>query len=118
MERQARVVLTTAPDLDTARRLGRDLVARRLAACVQLVPGALSIYSWEGRVQEESEVLLILKTAGECVPELETYLAEEHPYDTPECIALASERVAERYSAWLMDWVSSDAGAEGGSPQA
>lgn len=113
MDSQARVVLTTAPDIDTARRLGRDLVERRLAACVQLVPGAISLYSWEGAVQEESEVLLLAKTVSAQVPALEDFLAEQHSYDTPECIAIAADRVAPRYAAWLMGWVGPEDGSGG-----
>lgn len=115
MQRQARVVLTTAPDLDTARRLGRAMVERRLAACVQMLPGALSLYSWEGQLQEESEVLLIAKTSADRVPAVEAYLAEAHPYDTPECLALASDRIAPRYGEWLLNWVGAEDG-EAGEP--
>ncbi len=114
MDSEPRVVLTTAPDMDTARRLGRDLVEQRLAACVQLVPGAVSLYSWEGKVQEESEVLLLAKTASARVSALEEFLTREHPYETPECIAVAADRVAPRYAAWLLDWVGTRDGCDQG----
>ena len=97
----ARVVLTTAPDGDTALRLARGLVERRLAACAQVLPGMTSVYRWEGAVQQEGEVLLVLKTTVERLPELERWLLEAHPYDTPECVTLAPERVEPRYLAWL-----------------
>ncbi|HVS18973.1 MAG TPA: divalent-cation tolerance protein CutA [Planctomycetota bacterium] len=97
----ARVVLTTAPDRDTALRLARGLVAERLAACAQVLPGLTSVYRWEGSVQEEGEVLLLIKTSAECLVALERWLCSAHPYDTPECVALAPERVEPRYLAWL-----------------
>jgi periplasmic divalent cation tolerance protein len=97
----ARVVLTTAPDRDTALRLARGLVEERLAACAQVLPGLTSVYRWEGTVQEAGEVLLLIKTSAERVVALESWLRSAHPYDTPECVALAPARVEPRYLAWL-----------------
>jgi len=101
-----RLVLITAPDLETARRLDRELVERRLAACVQVVPGATSVYRWEGALREEHEVLLIVKTLGERLPALEAFFAERHPYDVPELVALEPAHVEARYRAWLGEEVS------------
>jgi len=97
----ARVVWTTAPDRDTALRLARGLVERRLAACAQVLPGMTSVYRWEGAVQEDGEVLVLLKSTAARLPELEAWLRAQHPYDTPEIVALAPERVEPRYLAWL-----------------
>jgi len=97
----ARLVWITAPDRDVALRLARESVERRLAACAQLLPGMTSIYRWEGRVQEDAEVLLVLKTTAARVPQLEDWLRGAHPYDTPECVTLAPARVEARYLAWL-----------------
>lgn len=99
---RARVVLVTAPDADVARALARGLVERRLAACANLVPGVTSVFRWEGAVQEEAEVLLIVKTTRERLPELEAFLAAEHPYDVPECVALEPAAVAAGYLSWLV----------------
>jgi periplasmic divalent cation tolerance protein len=98
----ARVVLVTAPDLASARSLARGLVERRLAACVNLLPGAESIYRWQGAIESSSEVLLVIKTAADRLPALEAYLESEHPYDCPECIALQPARVEKAYLAWLL----------------
>jgi periplasmic divalent cation tolerance protein len=98
---RARVVLITAPDGQTARQLARALVERRLAACVNLVPGITSIYRWQGAVEESGEVLMIAKTSAEAYPRLEAALSELHPYEVPECIALAPDAVAPKYLAWL-----------------
>jgi len=102
MSAEARIVLTTAPDLDVARELARGLVAERLAACCNLLGGVTSVYRWEGAVQEAAEVLLILKTSAERLPALEAALLARHPYDVPEVCALAPEAVEPRYLAWLL----------------
>jgi periplasmic divalent cation tolerance protein len=97
----ARVVWITAPDREVALRLARGLVERRLAACAQVLPGLTSVYRWQGAVQEESEVLLLVKSTAARLDALEAWVREAHPYDTPECLALAPERVEPRYLAWL-----------------
>src|SRR5260221_3367894 len=98
----ARVVLVIAPDLASARALARGLVERRLAACVNLVPGLESIYRWKGAVETSSEVLLLVKTAAGRLAALEGFLAAEHPYDVPECIALQPAHVERAYLDWLL----------------
>ena len=102
-----RVVLITAPDRDVALALARGLVAARLAACANVVPGVTSVYRWEGRVQEDAEVLLVVKTVRGRLDELEAFLAAEHPYDVPECVALAPTELASSYAAWLQAQSSS-----------
>lgn len=97
------LVLTTAPDEEVARRIAHGLVERRLAACVNLVPGLTSVYRWQGRVEEASELLLIAKTTPARLAELEIALGELHPYDTPELVVLRPEHVGARYLAWLAE---------------
>lgn len=96
-----RIVLITCPDLAAARSLGRALVDRRLAACVNVIPGVTSIYRFEGTVHEDSEALLVCKTVQERVEALEAALRELHPYDVPECITLTPSRVEKKYLEWL-----------------
>ena len=98
----ARVVLMTAPDAEVARALARALVEEHLAACVNLLPGASSLYRWEGRVTEDAEVLLIVKTVAESLEALAERVAELHPYDLPELVALAPEAVERGYLSWLV----------------
>ena len=98
----ARVVLITAPDLPAARSLGRALVEARVAACANLVPGLTSIFRWQGAIQEEAEVLLIVKTRADRLDELGRLVAEQHPYEVPELVALRPEAVAPGYLAWLL----------------
>ena len=95
------VVLITAPDERVARSLATELVGRKLAACVNLVPGVISIYRWEGAVEEAREVLLLAKTRRARLAELEAAVLELHPYDVPEFVALEPAHVEARYRAWL-----------------
>ena len=94
-------MLCTAPSQEAALELSRTLVAERLVACVNVVPGLVSVYRWEGAVQEDAEVLLVLKTTAARLSELEARLMALHPYDTPEFVALAAEHIAPSYAAWL-----------------
>jgi periplasmic divalent cation tolerance protein len=96
-----RVVLLTAPDAAMAERLARALVEERLAACVNLVPGVRSFYRWEGRVEDASEVLLVVKTRADRSATLAARVRELHPYELPEVVELA----AAGGSAEYLDWV-------------
>jgi periplasmic divalent cation tolerance protein len=99
----ARIVLTTAPDRAAAERIARVLVERKLAACVNVLPGIRSTYRWKGAVEEADEVLLVAKTAADRVEALERALSEAHPYELPECVVLEPGRVEARYLAWLVE---------------
>lgn len=94
-------MLCTAPDAATARVIAHDLVDRRFAACVNLVPGLMSVYRWEGAVEEATEVLMVIKTRRARVAELEAELLELHPYDVPEFVVIEPVHVEARYRAWL-----------------
>lgn len=100
------VVLCTAGDLETATRIARTLVEQRLAACVNLVPGLRSIYRWEGAVQEDLEVLLVVKTTASRSGELQEAIRRIHPYDIPEIVALEAREVEARYAGWLRSSVA------------
>jgi periplasmic divalent cation tolerance protein len=98
---QFRIVLVTAPNLKTARRLARAALRKRLAACANLVPGLESHYWWRGKMESSREVLLIFKTRASCLKNLEKVILAEHPYDTPEFVVLELTAGTERYLAWL-----------------
>ncbi len=98
-----RLILVTAPGRDVATALARGLVERGLAACVNLVDGVTSIYSWEGKLQEESELLLLIKTRCAHLQAIEDFLRSEHPYDVPELVALSPTEVETRYYQWMLD---------------
>ena len=95
------VVLVTAPDLKTARRLAKAALRARLAACVNLVPSLESHYWWQGQVEAGKEVLMLFKTAAPRLPALERLVVASHPYDTPEFLVLPIKQGNNRYLAWL-----------------
>jgi periplasmic divalent cation tolerance protein len=96
-----RVVLVTAPDAETARALGHAVVQERLAACVNLLSGVRSIYHWKGEVEEDSEVLLVIKTGAERCGALAARIVELHPYDVPEVLELPVDGGSPAYLEWV-----------------
>ncbi len=97
----ALVVLVTAPDTDTAVRLGRALVEEQLAACANILPGVRSIYRWQGAVHDDAEVLLIIKTTATVQERLTQRMLALHPYDTPEVVALPIVAGSDSYLRWI-----------------
>jgi len=95
------IVLVTAPDVKTARRLARAALQARLVACANLLPGIESHYWWQNKIETGDEVLLLLKTTPLRVAELEKVIIAQHPYDTPEFIVLPINRGNRRYLSWL-----------------
>jgi periplasmic divalent cation tolerance protein len=99
---EAVVVLMTAANEPEAGRIAEMLVARRLAACVQILPGMQSIYVWQGEVQREREVLMLAKTTRANFDDLEREVREIHSYETPEIIALPIAAASGPYLKWLI----------------
>jgi|HubBroStandDraft_5_1064220.scaffolds.fasta_scaffold05248_4 periplasmic divalent cation tolerance protein len=99
----ARIVFTTASTPDEAKRLARALVEEQLAACVTLIPSVRSIYRWEGKVEDSTESLLMIKTSVEQLAALEARLHELHSYDTPEFLALRVEAGSRGYLDWMLE---------------
>jgi periplasmic divalent cation tolerance protein len=97
----ARIVLTTAANVDEARRLGHSLVEERLAACATLIPAVESIYHWEGKVESAVETLLLLKTSVGHLAALDARLHALHSYQTPEFLVLPVESGSAGYLAWM-----------------
>ncbi len=97
----ALVVLVTTPSPDRAAEIARALVEERLAACGNVVPGLRSIYRWEGKVQDDAEALLVLKTTRARFEALRDRVLALHPYEVPEVIALPVEAGSARYLAWI-----------------
>jgi periplasmic divalent cation tolerance protein len=95
------VVLVTAPSADVAATLARTLVEERLAACGNVLPGVRSIYRWQGKVHDDAEVLLVLKTQRSRFPELRDRILSLHPYEVPEVIALPVEAGSGAYLDWI-----------------
>ena len=95
------VVFSTFPSPEVAAEVARTLVTERLCACANLVPAVRSIYAWEGKVCDETETLAILKTTVARLAALTARLAELHPYDVPEAIAVPVTGGHAPYLAWV-----------------
>jgi periplasmic divalent cation tolerance protein len=95
------VVLSTVETAEDAEGLARMLVAERLAACVNIVPGVSSVYRWKGEVETASERLLVIKTRASCLEALRAALVARHPYELPEVVALPLVGGHLPYLAWL-----------------
>ena len=100
---ELRSVYLTFPDLDSAASVAKHLVDERLAACVNLLPRALSFYRWEGVVRSEEEVIGFAKTTVDKVDALIARAAELHPYDVPGVVALHPAQARPAYAAWVAD---------------
>lgn len=96
-----RLVLTTAGSRDEARRIAEALVDRKLAACVNIVPGVLSIYRWKQKREEANEWLLLIKTTAAAFERVRGAIKEMHSYGLPECLCLAIEDGSPEYLQWL-----------------
>jgi periplasmic divalent cation tolerance protein len=95
------VVLTTVANDDEAVTFVRSLLDRRLIACGTLVPGARSIYRWQGKIADESEIVVLLKTRSARVDALREAFRELHPYKVPEFLALSVDSGLEKYLEWI-----------------
>ncbi|MCB0713894.1 MAG: divalent-cation tolerance protein CutA [Ignavibacteriae bacterium] len=97
------VLFTTVPDQETAVKIGEALVTESLAACCTIIPNVQSIYKWEGEVQHEAELLLMIKTTQVGYSELHDRLIELHPYGLPELLALPVPYGSEPYLEWIRE---------------
>lgn len=97
------VVFITAPGEDAAATIARTLVETKLAACVNIVNNIRSIYSWQGKIEDDSEVLMVVKTRAELFSALSDRVKELHPYDVPEIIALPLVDGNQEYLKWIHD---------------
>ena len=95
------VVLTTCATPDEARLIAGELISRRLAACVNLLPPVRSIYHWKGAVEEGEETLMIIKSARPLVEQLKATIVAMHSYEVPEIIALPIVDGAASYLGWM-----------------
>jgi len=93
--------MTTVGGEEEGVRLAKELVEGRLAACVQMLPRMRSIYRWKGEVQDDSEHLLLIKTAAEKIAAVEEYLKANHSYDEPEIVAVPASYVSDGYLRWV-----------------
>lgn len=95
------LVYITAPDKESAHRISCALVSHKLAACATIVSDIHSVFWWEDRMEESSEVLLMVKTLRDCFSEIIELVHTIHPYDVPEIIALSITQIDEPYFQWM-----------------
>lgn len=96
------IVITNAPDRDTALKIAHALIERKLAACVNILAECTSVYRWHGELETATEVPLLVKTRAEIYDEVEAAIKSLHPYELPEIVAVGIERGLPDY----LDWVS------------
>lgn len=87
----ASIAYVTTPDETVAKQLARGLIDRKLAACINIIPKITSIYQWEGELNEDSEVMMMIKTGTHCIDEISKYIRENHPYKVAEVISIPIE---------------------------
>ncbi len=100
-----KIVLTTTGSREEALRIARALVERRLAACVNIVPGIESIYRWKEKIEQAEEWLLLIKTTAEAFERVRDAIKELHSYDMPECIGFEIENGSAEYLKWMLESV-------------
>lgn len=101
------IVFTTVPTAEEAEALAEAIVQARLAACVQIVPQMVSVYEWEGNLEKEPEVLLIIKTVTGRYDQLEAFIKANHSYTVPEITAIEAVRASAEYLGWMHDVLES-----------
>ena len=100
------LVLTTAGNDAEARKIAHELVERRLAACVNIIPRIESLYRWEGKVETAEEYLLLIKTTKSRGPDVQAAIRDIHSYDLPECIVISMDGGSAEYLKWIDDSVN------------
>ncbi len=100
---QALLVMTTMPDMESARTIARNLVEARLAACVNVIGGMHAIYRWQEQIEESTEIALHIKTTVGKYAQLEKAIAIAHPYEMPEIVAIKIEQGSAPYLHWIAE---------------
>ena len=101
IENQYILVLTTAPSQEIASNIAKTLLKNKLCACVNIIPQCVSIYEWEGKIEESHEVMLFIKTIDCKYLELERQVKNIHPYDVPEIIKIQINGGYSKYLGWI-----------------
>lgn len=104
--RSARVVFVTAPSRKVGERLAKGILSKKLAACVNVIPGLRSFYWWKGKAASNSEVLLVIKTASTHLEALRRWVRANHPYELPEFLALSASDGDAAYLKWIQNNLS------------
>ncbi len=108
-----RILLVTVPDRETGERTAHRLLEKRIAACVQVLPGIESFYHWEGKLERSEELLLIIKTKDSLMAEVEREVRSIHPYKVPQIVAVPILWGHKPYMAWIDESCESFASPSG-----
>ena len=100
-KKQHIIALNTCPDEQTAGTIANKLVEQGLAACVNIVPAIKSVYQWQGKIEQDNEILLIIKTRRDVFSRLEDLVRELHPYELPEIVAVPIDTGLKEYLNWM-----------------
>lgn len=95
------MAFVTVPNKEVGEKLASELVDKQLAACVNMIPGLTSIYKWEGKIEKDSELLLMIKTKTELIDEISEYVRKNHPYDVAEVISSKIDNGNPPYLKWI-----------------
>ena len=97
------LIYTTFPDIEDAKRVGAVLVEARLAACVNIFPGMVSIFEWTGKREEASEAAMIIKTRAALVEGVIAEVKRLHPYEVPPLLVLPTDGGSAEYCCWIVE---------------
>ncbi len=104
------IILTTASAVEEGQSIANTLVEKQLAACVNIIPNISSVYRWEGQIQSETEVLLLIKTTKDLEAKVYREVQNVHSYDTPELITLPITNGSDAYLDWMTNSVRNNRG--------
>ncbi|MCF6312865.1 MAG: divalent-cation tolerance protein CutA [Verrucomicrobiales bacterium] len=97
------LILTTFPDTESARQIGTLLIELQIAACVNILPASQSIYRWQGKIENKTEVPVFIKSTKNNYPNIETRIQEAHPDQVPEIISMPIDQGSPAYLAWISE---------------
>ncbi|VAW98926.1 hypothetical protein MNBD_GAMMA23-2148 [hydrothermal vent metagenome] len=95
------IALTTCPNIEVATSIAQGAVKQQLTACVNIIPNIHSVYQWQGEIETDNELLLVMKTEQQTLKTLELFIMQQHPYETPEFICMNIESGAQAYLDWI-----------------
>ena len=95
------LIMNTCPTKESAQKIARSLVEKKLAACVSIVPIECSVYRWKGKIEEEKEYLLLIKTRSKLFARVEAHIKANHVHEVPEVIAFKADKAEKIYQTWI-----------------
>jgi len=97
------IILCTCPDIESAKAIAQQLVEKKHAACVNIIPNVISVYSWQDKIESDNEVQLIIKTQTDKFNDVADEIKRLHRYDTPEIIAMNIQQGDNNYLNWITE---------------